>query len=171
MDSHDGIPFGPQAPVALAAWSFAEAYWVDKNMEPAWVAVDPLLRRCWTQSWLQPLRARAISDGFDPDEVVEAFADAAPQHPLWRPFAERQVEQATLPVTREGWGVKVHPEIVAPDVELVRLMPVPEGGELQPNETYASVPLLMRYDAAAGWRVLNFVSDAVPTPGWPPTMT
>ncbi|MER7716818.1 hypothetical protein ABTX99_07670 [Streptomyces flaveolus] len=170
MDSHGGIPFGPQAPVALAAWSFAEAYWVDKNMELAWVSVDPLLRRCWTQAWLQPLRARAISDGFDPDEVVEAFADAAPQHPLWHPFARRQVEQATLPVTREGWGVKVHPEIVAPDVELVRLMPVPEGGELQPNETYASVPLLMRYDAAAGWRVLNFVSDAVPTPGWPPTM-
>jgi hypothetical protein len=166
----DDVPFEAQAAVAQGAWAFAGAFWVDRDMDAAWLRVDPLLRRCWAQAWLMPLLEQARSDGFDPDEIVESFATSEPDHPLWETFARTQERHANLPVSRDTWGMKVNPEPVAPDVELVRFLPKPDSGVIAPGETYASVPLLMRYEAGAGWRLLNFTSENIPTPGWPPAM-
>ncbi|WP_367324805.1 hypothetical protein [Streptomyces sp. HUAS ZL42] len=160
-----------QAPVMQAAWAFAGAFWVDHDMRAAWRATHPTLRRCWAQAWLMPLLGQARADGYDPDEVVEAFAADEVEHDLWRPFARTQAQQgATLPVDRETWGVKVNPDFIAPDVMLVRLLPIPPGGVIQPGEQYVSVPLLMQYDEGPGWRLLNFVSEQIPVPGWPPQL-
>ncbi|MFF4839260.1 hypothetical protein ACFY2G_04255 [Streptomyces collinus] len=160
-----------QKPIMEAAWAFASAFWVDQDMRATWRATHPTLRRCWAQTWLMPLRDQARSDGLDPDEVVEAFTADEVDHPLWQPFARTQARQAsTLPVDPETWGVKVNPDLIAPDVALVRLLPIPASGVVEVGEQYVAVPLLVQYDEAAGWRMLNFVSEQVPVPGWPPQL-
>lgn len=170
-ENQDDAVIAAQAPVMQAAWEFAGAYWVDHDMSAAWLATHPTLRRCWTQAWLMPLAEQASADGYDPDEVVEAFAEDVVEHALWEPFARMQTRQAqTLPVDRETWGTKVNPDFIAPGVILVRLLPVPPGGVIQPEETYASIPLLMQHDEGNGWRLLNFVSEQIPVPGWPPQL-
>ncbi len=170
LDPEDAAIYAAQAPVINAAWAFAEAFWVDRDMRATWKAAHPTLRHCWTQTWLMPMRAQARAEGFGPDEVVEAFAVDEVDHPLWEPFARTTLRGATLPVTRETWGMKVNPDYVAPDVVLVRLLPVPASGQIEVDETYASVPLLMQHDEGDGWRLLNFVSEQIPVPGWPPQM-
>ncbi|MGW5273613.1 hypothetical protein ACWEQP_13695 [Streptomyces sp. NPDC004044] len=169
MTSDDEL-YAAQAAVSIAATNFADAFWVDQDMDAAWVRTDPLLRRCWAQAWLLPLRAQAEADGFDPDQVVEAFTADAPDHPLWTPFARGQINRQEIVVERGTWGVKVNPELVAPDIQLLRYLPVPASGAIQPGETYAAVPLLMRYEPGPGWRLLNFVSETIPEPGWPPAL-
>ena len=160
-----------QAPVMQAAWEFAGAYWVDHNMRAAWRATHLTLRRCWTQAWLMPLIEQVRAEGLDPGEVVEAFAEGEVEHALWEPFARTQTRQAqTLPVDRETWGTKVNPDFIAPGVMLVRLLPVPPDGVIQPGEAYLSVPLLLQHDEGSGWRLLNFVSEEIPVPGWPPQL-
>lgn len=168
-EQEDAAALAAQAPVMQAAWRFAQAHWVDRDMRATWLATHPTLRRCWTQAWLTPLLEQARSDGHDPDQVVEAFAEDRVDHDLWQPFARTQAKQAAaLPVDTETWGTKVNPDFVTPDVILVRLLPIPPDGVVQAGEQYASVPLLMRYDEGPGWRLLNFVSEQVPVPGWPP---
>ncbi|WP_405585323.1 hypothetical protein [Streptomyces sp. NBC_01092] len=170
-ESEDIAVYAAQAPLAKAAWAFVGAYWVDYDMRAAWLATHPTLRRCWVQAWLMPHLDDARAEGYDLDELAEAFADDEVEHPLWEPFARTQIEQgATLPVDRETWGTKVNPDFIAPGVMLVRLLPVPDSGVIQPGERYMSVPLLMQHDEGPGWRLLNFVSDQVPVPGWPPQL-
>ncbi|MGV9275962.1 hypothetical protein [Streptomyces griseosporeus] len=170
LDPEEAALYAAQAPVMEAAFAFADAYWVKHDMRETWAATHPTLRRCWAQSWMMPLLARMRADGFDRDEVAEAFVEDEVEHVLWEPFARKQIEHATLPVDWETWGVKVNPEPIAPDIALVRLLPVPQGGVLRAGETYASVPLLLQYEDGPGWRLLNFTSENVPTPGWPPQM-
>lgn len=167
----DDAVYAAQAPVMRAAWAFAGAYWVDHDMRATWRATHPTLRRCWAQAWLMPLLDQARAEGFEPDEVVEAFAADEVDHPLWRPFARTTAKGAAGEnVSRETWGVKVNPDFVAPEVMLVRLLPIPDSGVIQPDELYASVPLLMQYDEGPGWRTLNFVSEQIPEPSWPPNL-
>ncbi|MEU2718397.1 hypothetical protein [Streptomyces sp. NPDC007205] len=168
---HDYARYVTQAPVMNAAWAFAEAYWIDKDIRGAWRATHPTLRRCWTQTWLIPLLEQGSVGGYDPNAVVEAFAEDEVDHVLWKLFARAQVKRtAPVAVDREAWGVKADPEFVAPDVVLVRLLSIPAGGAVRLDEMVASVPLLMQYDVEPGWRLLNFFSDQIPVPGWPPQL-
>lgn len=169
-DNEDIAVYTAQAAIADAAWAFADAYWADGDIRSAWAAAHPTLRRCWAQTWLMPLRAQARADGLDPDEVVEAFTADEVDHPLWEPFARKASKGATLPVNRDTWGIGVNPDFLAPDMALVRLLPAPSDGVIHPGEEYVSVPLLMQYEDGPGWRLLNFVSEQVPVPGWPPQM-
>ncbi|WP_455361992.1 hypothetical protein [Streptomyces sp. SYSU K21746] len=130
----------------------------------------PAVRLCWAQAWLHPMLDKARGDGYDPDAVVEAFTADRPDHELWDAFARTQLRGADSAVQRDTWGMKVNPDIVAPDVELVQFTPIPASGVIQPGERYEMVPLLMRYEEGPGWRILNFVSEAIPVPGWPPSM-
>jgi hypothetical protein len=171
MDPEDeNEVYAAQAAVMKAAWAFAGAYWVDRDMRATWRATHPTMRRCWAQTWLMPMLDQARAEGYDPDETVEAFAADEVDHDLWRPFARTTVKHATLPVNRETWGVKVNPDFVAPGVMLVRMLPIPQDGVVQADEAYISVPLLMEYEDGPGWRLLNFVSEQIPVPGWPPQL-
>lgn len=157
-------------PVAKAGSAFTQAIWGDQNITGAWPLVDPLLRRCWAQAWLKDQREHTQAVGFDPDEVVEAFTVDEPDHPLWCVFEELQLD--VLLKWRQGvheWGMTARHIVVGLDIELLYALPrstaalvVPEGSPY--------VPLLMRYDQDAGWRVLNFLSEQVPVPGWPPQL-
>lgn len=154
------------------ALAFADLYWGRRDIEAAWLLTDPLLRRCWGQAWLLPMRDKARSEGFDPDDVIEAFTADEPQHELWAHFvrAQSRVRPDEPRIDVRAWGVKVNPDPVGLDLELVRYLPTPASGVIQPEELYVAMPLLMRYTEGAGWRMLNFSGEVVPTPGWPPTM-
>lgn len=170
MESDDDEVYAAQAAVMQGAWAFAGAFWVDHDMRATWKVTHPTMRRCWAQTWLLPMLDHARAEGYDPDEVIEAFTADRVEHELWRPFARTTIKGATLPVQRDTWGMKVNPDFVAPDVMLVRLLPIPEGGSIRPDEQYVSVPLLMQYDDGPGWRLLNMVSEQIPEPGWPPRL-
>ncbi|MFJ8766679.1 hypothetical protein [Streptomyces clavifer] len=167
----DDERYAADAPIMQNAWAFAKAFWVDHDMEETWLCTDPLMRRCWVQAWMHPLLDELRADGYDRDQVVEDLVKDQPAHELWAPFARTQLKGAAMqPVDVETWGIKVNPEPVALDVELLHLLPKPAGGVIQPGETYTSQPLLMRFEQGEGWRVLNLVGVVPPTPGWPPVL-
>lgn len=156
--------------VCNAGFAFTQAVWGDRSITGAWPHVDPLLRRCWAQAWLKDQRDHTRALRFDPDEVVEAFTDEQPDHPLWPVFEELQLE--LLHGWRRGvheWGVTAEHKLIGLDLELLYMLPRPESGDVV-AEGSPFLPLLMRYDKAAGWRVLNFLSEQVPEPGWPPSL-
>ncbi|WP_019072398.1 hypothetical protein [Streptomyces hokutonensis] len=173
--SLDGIT--PQAlddflhwPVCQAGYVFTQAVWGDHSLTDAWPLVDPLFRRCWAQGWLQDQRDLTRACGFDPDEVVEAFTAECPEHPLWPEFERLQLE--ALHGWKQDvheWGATAEHKLVGVDLELLYMLPRPESGNVV-AEGSPFVPLLMRYDVEAGWRVLNCVSEHVPVPGWPPQL-
>ncbi|WP_129312382.1 hypothetical protein [Streptomyces sp. L2] len=165
---HDYAMYVAQTPVMNAAWAFAVAYWIDRDMRAAWRVTHPTLRRCWTQAWLSPLLAHGRVDGH-PEAVVEAFAEDEVRHEFWEPFAHAQVSRSTpLALDREAWGMQANPDLVAPYMMLVRLVSTAPTGAGRSDEPCSSVPLLMQYDAGPGWRLLNFASERMPVPGWRP---
>lgn len=156
--------------VCNVGFAFTQAVWGDHSLTEAWPHVDPLLRRCWAQGWLKDQRQTARAQGFDPDEIVEAFTTEQPHHPLWCVFEQLQLEE--LHGWRQGvheWVVSAEHKLIGVDLELLYMLPRPEQGDVVAEGT-PFVPLLMSYDREAGWRVLNFISEQVPVPGWPPQM-
>ncbi|MFD7786523.1 hypothetical protein ACFV4Q_26080 [Streptomyces nojiriensis] len=168
----DEADFAASAPAAARASAFAGAIWADRDMRAAWAYTDPLLRKCWVQAWLHPLRAQAVADGYRSGAVVESLMSDKPSHPLWDPFARTQIRQmtASFAVDMDTWGFGSAFDPVAQDMALLKFLPVPKSGAIEVGELHASVPFLMRFTLGAGWRVLNFVSDRVPEPGWPPAL-
>lgn len=166
---HNYAIYVTQVPVMNAAWAFAKTYWIDQDMRATWRLTHPTLRRCWSQAWLMPLLEQGRVGGYDPDAVAEAFAEDEVDHELWTCFVRTQVmHTASLAIDQDSWGLKANPEFVAPDVMLVRLLSIPDAGAVGLDATVTSVPLLMQYDVEPGWRLLNFGSDQIPVPGWPP---
>ncbi|MDX3763608.1 hypothetical protein [Streptomyces sp. AK02-04a] len=137
------------------------AYWIERDMRSAWRVTHPTLRRCWTQSWLMPLLDQGYAAMYDPDVVLEAFAEDEVDHVLWREFARRQIKRSIpLAGDQESWGIEANPDLMAPDLMRVRLLSIPAGGAFRSGEMDASVPLLMQYDVGPGWRLLNFLRSA-----------
>lgn len=155
--------------VCNAGFAFTQAVWGDRSITEAWPHVDPLLRRCWAQAWLQDQRDAVRADGYDPDAVVEAFTAEQPEHPLWPVFEGLQL--AVLLHWAQGvheWGASARHIVVGLDLELLYMLPKPAEGDVASGEV--RMPLLMSYDESVGWRVLNFLSEQPPVPGWPPQM-
>ncbi|MGW7722198.1 hypothetical protein ACWGJ6_02420 [Streptomyces canus] len=156
--------------VCNAGFAFTRALWGEQSLTKAWPLTDPELRRCMAQAWLHGQKDTAYRAGFDPDDVVEAFAADRPDHPLWCVFEELQLPDllAWRPGAHE-WMVTAEHKLIALDTELLYMLPRPAEGDVVPVGT-PFLPLVMRHDERAGWRVLNFLSDALPEPGWPPRM-
>lgn len=53
-------------------------------------------------------------------------------------------------------------------LELLYMLPKPAEGDVASGEV--RMPLLLSYDESVDWRVLNFLSEQPPVPGWPPQM-
>lgn len=158
------------AAVCNAGFAFTEALWGERSLSKAWPHLDPTLRRCMTQAWLHGQKERARAVGFDPDDVVEAFAVDQPTHPLWCVFEELQLPDLLewKPGAHE-WVATARHIVLDLDVELVYMVPRPAEGDIA-TDWSTFLPLVMRYDPAAGWRVLNFLSEGRPEPGWPPKL-
>lgn len=160
---------GAHNAVRAAGFAFTEALWGGQSLIKAWPLLDPELRRCMAQAWLYGQEGMARRVGFEPDDVVEAFTADQPEHPLWCVFEELQLPDLLewKPGVHE-WAVTAHSNPVALDVELIYMVPPTEDGIVSDTSVY--LPLVMRYDPVAGWRVLNFLSDGRPEPGWPPRL-
>jgi hypothetical protein len=167
QDQEDAAHFA----VCEAGYHFVHAVWGARNLSRAWPHVDPLLRRCWAQAWLNGQQDKARGDGFEPAGVVDAFTAEKPEHPLWRIFTGLQTDLLLerCPKDVADWSLTARHILVAPDVELLRLLPPPAQGDVAAVGTQF-MPLVMRYEPGPGWRVLNFTSENIPVPGWPPTM-
>lgn len=142
----------------------------ERNLRGAWPLVDSLFRQCWAQNWLYPLRDRAVAEGFDPDDMVAAFMASMPDHPLWEPFEQSQLEQLRSWGDLDQWSIPMHRRQVN-GVDLVFLVPsAPPGGAIPPGGFVEGISVLVR-ETNQGWRILNLSSDhVIPEPGWPPRL-
>lgn len=156
------------AAVCNAGFAFTQALWGAQSLTKAWPLMDPVLRRCLAQAWLNGQQEHARGLGMDPDDIVEAFTAERPEHPLWCVFEELQLPDllAWKPGAHE-WGVTARHIVLGLDVELIYMLPRPAEGDMV-DDLSVFLPLVMSYDRAAGWRVLNFFSEQLPEPGWPP---
>ncbi|WP_214365876.1 hypothetical protein [Pseudonocardia sp. H11422] len=161
-----------QVPVVRAAWAFLEPI-RGGRFDQAWLAVDPVTRRCWAQHRLYANRHQLQRDGYDPEDVTAEFVNDEPDHPLWEHFVRAQLQFLHTSLTGldpEHWGIGAAPRPVAPDVELLYLHDTSTlpGNVWQVDEERPVWPMLMRY-VGRRWLVLNVATDSViPEPGWPP---
>ncbi len=162
-----------QIPVISAAWRFITPALLDHDLVAAWPAVDPDLRLCWAQAWLDLHRSDAAADGYDLDDVALAITDDAPSHPLWPHFSRVLLRDlhSVADIDPDTWGIGGNARLLAVDTELLYLQEKTglEGGVWQPGQERFVVPVVMRL-ADDQWRVLNFGSETIPTSGWPPTL-
>ena len=161
-----------QIPVISAAQSFLASFYAAGDLVATWPSVDPLLRLCWAQWWLEANASSLTADGYDVEEVAQAFVAQADAHPLWEHFARVLLRdfRAALPLNPDTCAIGVSPRIVALDTEVLYAhREQPEGGLWQPGATSEVVPLVMRLNGEH-WRVLNLGSERIPSPGWPPTL-
>lgn len=157
--------------VVLGGLAFVHGVWRWRDLLAAWRFVDPLLRRCWAQAWLYPVRDAMEARGDDPDAVVEAFTADQPTHALWKKFARDQMRHLlrTYPNDLIEWAPTARHILVGIDLEMLYLLPAPAEGDIV-EDVSVRLPLLMRFDPSFGWRVLSFVGEDVPVPGWPPVL-
>jgi hypothetical protein len=157
--------------VVMAGLAFVHGVWRWRDLLAAWGFVDPLLRRCWAQAWLYPIADAVRACGEDPDAVVEAFTADRPAHRLWKRFAREQMRHLLRAYPKDliEWAPTARHILVGPDLEMLYLLPVPAEGDIV-EDVRENLPLLMRFDPAFGWRVLSFVGESVPVPGWPPAL-
>lgn len=143
--------------------------WGEQDLRTAWHLTDPEFRTCLAQRWILDNEQEFASSAWERDEVVSAFEADAPDHELWHHFERVHLRgwRQLGDLTQFGTGTATR--VVALDVEEVLLFP-PEVTELQPGEESPAVPILLRHTPEVGWRVLNFGSEVVPQPGWPPLL-
>ncbi len=120
---------------------FTRLVWRDLNLRAAWPLVDDILRQCWAQQWLYPMRDQARADGFDPDDAVAAFCSSAPDHPLWDPF-----ERFLVPTA-------------------------PPGGSIPPGGFVEGLSVLVRQTREGWRVLSLSSDHVIPEPGWPPRLT
>lgn len=149
-----------------------QALWMDWDVRTAWPLLDPVLRVAWVQHWHCHLQRKVTRSMGDRDELLAALTVAVPQHRFWAFFEASAVEYlAGLgPADGREWGVSAEPHLIAPDVELLAICPVPDNPTDPVPEGSPLVPMLMRFEPTVGWRLLSIFSAAVPEPGWPPTL-
>ena len=162
-----------QIPVISAARSFLELFYVAGDLAAAWPSVDPLLRLCWAQWWLEANASSLTADGYGAEEVAQAFVAQADSHPLWKHFARVLLRdfRASFPLNPDTWAFGYSPRVLTLDTEVLYVhREQPEGGVWQPGATNEVVPLVMRLNGEH-WRVLNLGYERIPSPGWPPALS
>jgi hypothetical protein len=162
-----------QIPVVSAAWRFIIPALRDDDLAAAWPAVDPCLRLCWAQVWLGLNRADAEAEGYDLGEVADALAEEAPTHPLWRQFSRVLLRDlhGVADLDPDAWGIGANARVLGVDIELLYLQDKTglEGDMWRAGVERLVLPIVMRLHDDQ-WRVLNYGSETIPTPGWPPTL-
>lgn len=175
--------FYQEETVAAAEVNQAGLAWTERarvgDVEALWAGLDHEFRLAFAQTWI--LANPAILD--DPlvtgsrDDFAAELAGDAPAHPLWphlAAVAKRDLTSGWLPAIRDReLGTGSRPRPVAPDLELVRVIPLDqltsdESGFhiFADGQTVECLTLVMRH-RADGWRVAG-IDHAVLTPGWPP---
>jgi hypothetical protein len=155
-------PGGP----GLAGARWFSAIVDDTDLEEAWDLTAAALRLALVQSWLI---AMDRADADDRDELAAAMAEGPP-HPDWEDFSTWQLDKwrngRFRRFVREGWGLLTLPELVGPDLELVRIAPGRDGAELKPGDAIVVQTLTVQL-VGESWVVAG-IGRSLPRPGWPP---
>lgn len=173
LDPDEREVIAAQIPVVSAAWRFIIPALQDEDLAAAWPAVDPCLRMCWAQEWLGLNSADAEAEGYDLAQVADELADEAPTHTLWRHFSRVLLRDilGIVHLDPDTWCIGANARILGVDIELLYLQDKTglEGDTWQPGMERLVLPIVMRLDDEQ-WRILNYGSETIPTPGWPPTL-
>ena len=162
-----------QVEVTSSAWKFLRAFY-DGNLISAWEVMHPVLRLCLAQWWTEANRKSLQEDGCNPESTARDLAETAPnEHALWQHFARVVLHdfRNAYPLNVESAAIGSSPRPIALDTELLYVHPdSPTGGLWQPDEARAVYPLVMQL-VGNHWKVLNWASDTIPTPGHPPILS
>lgn len=162
-----------QAALVGEAWTFLRAFYRG-DLITAWGTMHPVLRLCWAQWWSDANRRDLRSQGYEVEETAEKLSqNILGAHPLWEDFSRVILRdfRATYPLDIDAAAIGSTPRIIALDTELVYVHPnSPAGGLWQEGESREVYPLVMRLRENK-WLVLNWASDTIPTPGYPPSLS
>lgn len=159
-----------QHSVVMPARNFVKGVWSDRDLLSVWHLTDPLFRTCLAQKWLCDNSASVQRDGLDRDDVVTAFVEDAPDHPLWHHFERAHLRGFAHWDDLSEWSTGTEMRLHGPDVEAVVFFP-PGVKVWNPGEVQQIYTFLMKHSDDAGWRVLNVCGEMIPEPGWPPRLS
>jgi hypothetical protein len=161
-----------QEVVVSMAWGFLESFY-EGDFASAWEKANPVFRLCLAQWWAHGNKDKLQASGYDFVTTAEGLALRAPgEHPLWDQFAGvvlRDFRKA-YPLDVAAAAIGSAPRPIAIDTELLYVHPeMPEGGLWQADERREVYSLLMKFETSK-WTVLNWASERIPTPGYPPSL-
>ncbi len=158
-----------QAEIANVEWKFLIPLY-DGDLRSAWDLMHPVLRLSQTQAWAAVNHESLQAEGHDPEEVAGILAQDSPyEHELWEHFERVLLREwhHAFPLDTSVAGIGAAPRPTTLDTELLYVHPKsPEDGLWHPNEKRAVYPLMMQL-VKSQWKVLNWGSDTIPTPGLP----
>jgi len=137
------------------------------DLGSVWMITDESLRRALVQTWVLNESVAGPEDRDDlTDELVRSTG-----HPAWRAFEDHRVgrwrEITFADFVAQGWGVVSVPELLAWDLEYVRVAAGAEERSFEAGESFVAQTFVVRL-VDGEWRIAG-IGRALPVPGWPPT--
>ena len=162
-----------QSEVVSTAAKFLHAFY-NGELVRAWDVVHPQLRLCWVQWWATANKDALRRSGYELVATAEEIARSTPtEHPLWTDFERvllRDFRNA-YPLSLATSGIGAATRVIALDTELLYIhAEIPPGGVWEENAASFVYPMVMQLHGSR-WTVLNWASDVIPTPGYPPTLS
>lgn len=161
-----------QANITKTALKFLNHFYADSDLRASWELIDPTLKLCWAQWWIDANSGALESQGYDLIETAQNLVDNGSRHEVWEDF-ERVILRdlrAAFPLKIDQVGIGAEPRVITLNVQLLYIHKnAPEGGAWKPNESSEVVPLVLRI-VDSEWKILNLGYDTIPEPGWPPQL-
>lgn len=158
--------------IVNTAFEFLDHFYNRNDLTACWGLLDPTLRLCWVQWWMEANSAALESEGYDLNETAEDVTEKGNQHELWDDFQRVLLRDfhSAFPLEVDQVGIGSAQRVIVPGVELLYVhATVPEGGYWKPGEESLAAPIVLRI-VDSEWKVLNFGFEAIPEPGWPPQL-
>ncbi len=161
-----------QIPVTEEAWSFLYKFY-GGDLIAAWGVMHPTYRLCLAQWWVEANQTPLISGGYDLDVAAQELASTIRgEHDLWEDLSRVVLRdfRKGFPLDPSTAAIGSMVRMIDLDTELLYVHPdSPNGGLWEQGESRAVYPMVMKL-SGDDWKVLNWASGIVPTPGFPPTL-
>jgi hypothetical protein len=161
-----------QENVSAVARQFLQHFY-DGDLASAWRFTHPILRLCLGQWWVHANEQALRGTGHDIDLTVDQLAQTnGSHHDLWEHFSRVLLRdfRTAYPLDPAQSSIGSTVRMIDLDTELLYVHPdTPLGAVWTPGEERAVYPLVMGL-IDGEWMVLNWASDIIPTPGYPPTL-
>lgn len=162
-----------QTAVVSAAWKFLQAFY-GGDLTAAWSVMHPLFRLCLAQWWADANRDSFEATGYSVEKTAEELAQSSPgEHELWSSFARVILRdfRSAFPLDPDRAGIGSTPRVLALDTELLYVHPEPPANGLWQSGASSRAYGLVMQLTEGQWAVMNWGSEAVPSPGYPPTLS
>jgi hypothetical protein len=161
----------------MAARRWLTAVLTVRDLDAAWIGVDPELRLVLAQRWLWTSRNELDLSLDELEEMAPQLAADDPTNELWPAFSETVLDDlgSSWPwLDLDSLGAAGRPRMVAIGYELVLLAPSDADGSLvklsAPSALDETLELLMHH-VDGQWLVAGIGSEQLPAPVWPPSVT